>query len=178
MSVIPLREALQQLESQGLVTRQGVRGVVVTPSQPADARDRLDTLLVLESQALRLAFPRLGEKTIQRARRLAREHERNHEPIRAAELNRCFHETLYAPANRPLLLGLIRSFHTYSYLFAKAFITRRPDAFAQVHRIHHSLVDACAERDLAGALAALAEDLRLCTETVVAILEEDRPRAS
>jgi DNA-binding GntR family transcriptional regulator len=169
-----VREALRQLEVQGLVTRRPGRGVVVTASKPESAREFLELLRLAEPLALRLAFPHLGKETLRRARQLAYEHARNRDPARAAELNQRFHTTLYAPAGRPLLLSLIRAFYDFSYLFAHAFVTQRPADFARVHPIHHRLLDACAAGDLEGALAALEEDLHLCARSVEAILEEDR----
>jgi len=58
MGFSPLREALNRLEAERLVTAESLRGFRVAPWSPDAFEDALDTRLLIETDALRLAIRR------------------------------------------------------------------------------------------------------------------------
>ena len=72
VSLIPTREALRRLESEGLVEFVFHRGVRVTNLDPAGYRDIMQTQAVLEALAVSKSAPHLTTEDIERARTLNR----------------------------------------------------------------------------------------------------------
>lgn len=72
VSQATVREALQQLEAAGLVTRQPNVGTTVTRLAPREVRERVELRALLEVQAAREAAARMGEEEFaELGRRLA-----------------------------------------------------------------------------------------------------------
>lgn len=61
MSRTPVRDALQRLENEGLVTTSSTRRTSVSPVSLKQARDIYPITISLESLALRLALPKIDE---------------------------------------------------------------------------------------------------------------------
>lgn len=59
ISRMPVREALVQLDAEGLVTIRPNRGAIVTSLTPDDVEELFEMRAVLEALAVRLALPRL-----------------------------------------------------------------------------------------------------------------------
>lgn len=70
VSMIPTREALRRLESEGLVEFVFHRGVRVTNLDPAGYRDIMQTQAVLEALAVSKSAPHLTSDDLDRARAL------------------------------------------------------------------------------------------------------------
>ena len=70
VSLIPTREALRRLESEGLVEFVFHRGVRVTPLDPAAYRDIMQTQAVLEALAVSTSAPHLSAADLEQARTL------------------------------------------------------------------------------------------------------------
>lgn len=112
MSVVPVREALRQLEAEGLVTFErnvGARVAMVDESQYAFS---MQTLAVLEGSATALAARSLTEADLRRAREIndrmvaSLDH---FDPGSFTALNHQFHATLYAPCPNTRLLDLVNA---------------------------------------------------------------------
>lgn len=109
VSKIPVREALKQLEAEGFVTFHRNRGAVVASLSEPEIAQIFEVRAILESSAIRLSVPEMTASDLEEAdvRRAAFETETD--VSRWAELNWAFHSSLYAAANRPFLLQMIRS---------------------------------------------------------------------
>ena len=59
VSRIPVREALRQLEAEGLVTLHLNRGAMVSALSPAEAQEIFEIRSALEVKAIQLAIPKL-----------------------------------------------------------------------------------------------------------------------
>ena len=111
VSPIPLREALRQLEVEGFVTLHPYRGAVVSPVSVGEAREIAELRTILDTKALRLAFPKLTTETLRRAEELLDARDREQDFTRWMELDWDFKEVLFNPAGRPLLLSIIKGLH-------------------------------------------------------------------
>jgi DNA-binding GntR family transcriptional regulator len=67
VSVIPLREALCQLEGEGLVSREPHHGVVVTDMNAEDIDELITICTTLESLAFERAVPKLSDQDLAEA---------------------------------------------------------------------------------------------------------------
>jgi DNA-binding GntR family transcriptional regulator len=94
----PVREALRQLASSGLVEMRPRRGVVVTRMTPERIMEMFETTAEFEALCVRLATYRMTPLELSALMDL---HEQSAEPVAAQDydtydaLNRAFHEALY-----------------------------------------------------------------------------------
>lgn len=140
VSSIPLREALRQLEAEGLVEIHPYRGAIVTHLSATELMELGNIMAGLEIQALRVALPHLTEKELARAAQLSARRAATRDPIRAADLNYEFHTTLYAPGRSPRLLELIRLHHVMVRRYINEFYSEEEEA---ARPPDSELLDAC-----------------------------------
>jgi len=106
-----VREALRALVADDLVTIEPHRGARVREFQAREIREVLELRVLLECEALRLAFPALRAGDLSDATAVADAIDRLKSPRRWTELNWQFHRALYRAADRPLLFETIEKLH-------------------------------------------------------------------
>ncbi|WP_344052211.1 GntR family transcriptional regulator [Microbacterium lacus] len=112
MSVVPVREAIRQLEAEGLVTFERNVGAHVSMVDDASYRFSMQTLSFLEGTATALAARRLTADDLRRARQvndLMVETLDHFDPRSFTALNHEFHAILFAPCANPRLLELVNA---------------------------------------------------------------------
>lgn len=170
VSRIPVREALRQLEAQGLVVFHPNRGAMVTSLSPQEAQEICEIRVALESMALQLAIPQLTSADLDRAAAVLAETDRSTEPAEWTALNWQFHATLYAPAQRPKLLGMIQTLHInvdrYIRVQMKALDYRQ-----QSQAEHRALLTACQQQQAELAVTLLQQHIRRAAEELVDYLQ-------
>lgn len=107
VSRMPVREALRQLEAQGLVVVEHHRGAVVAPLIHSDAAETYDLRLLLEAEALRQSIPLLDDTDFARAEACIEALEVETDFGEMGRLNRTFHMALYAKTQNRRLLQLV-----------------------------------------------------------------------
>ncbi len=98
VSVVPVREAVRMLESEGLVTFVRNVGAQVAAFDPAEYRDTMEALGLVEGYAIASAGPFLTAADIALARELNEElgeSLRDFDPTNFTRLNYEFHRTLF-----------------------------------------------------------------------------------
>jgi len=114
VSAAPVREALRQLEAEGLVTFKPYCGAVVSELSVAEVREIADLRVLLESHALVDVASRLTPEGLARSSRLLDQAERERDPTRAAQLVWDHCANLYGLAGKPLLVELIAGLNARS----------------------------------------------------------------
>ncbi|HJW32411.1 MAG TPA: GntR family transcriptional regulator [Holophagaceae bacterium] len=163
LSPIPLREALRQLENEGFVTLEPYHGAVVRKTTPEELVDLTETRLVLEALALRSAMPHLtpgmvDEAIAQRDRMVAAK-----DPHEVHEAHLTLLDILYAPAERPHLLHLLRDVVSRAqryYPIYKQVLGTLPEELPTLLEY----LQACRDRDLDKAHLLLETRMRATTE--------------
>jgi DNA-binding GntR family transcriptional regulator len=115
VSSTPVREALRQLESEGILQSSPNRGVRVAEVNWQAVREIYLIRADLEALATRLAVPRLTLADLAQLRALQAQIEsliRRHELKELRRLNYEFHICIYQAAGMPELLKIIRSLWT------------------------------------------------------------------
>lgn len=166
-SRIPVREALQLLQAQGLVAIEPNRGAFVVALDADEVEEIFDMRVMLESHLLGLAAPRHNHKSLAQLELVQQALEV--QDVRAAWLagDRAFHEALYAPADKPRTLGLALTLRGQVERYAMQRMapgSRR----SEWKREHRAVLAALRARDARQAVAALAAHLN---ETRAAVLK-------
>ncbi|MDY0910582.1 GntR family transcriptional regulator [Microbacterium sp. CFBP9034] len=110
MSVVPVREAIRQLEAEGLVMFERNVGARVSMVDDTHYRFSMQSLSILEGAATALAARRLTVDDIQRARHingLMIETLEHFDPRAFTGLNQDFHAALYEKCANPRMLDLV-----------------------------------------------------------------------
>ena len=161
VSHIPVREAFRQLEAQGLVRIYPNRGAVVTKLSCKELSDVMDTRILLEVGALRLALPHITEEDLARARELLEFFSKEKDPIKGAELNLKLHFSLYDPCDNQTLLSLIDQMHANVDRYITPFFGKE-EVSAELYTVdeHSQIISACESKDTELATAILRTHLQ------------------
>lgn len=149
----PVREALGQLEAEGLVVLTPQKGAQVAPLSRDEISELFELRLLLEPHLLALAIPQLTEADFTRVETIIAEMDAV-DFDGWGEANWRLHEALYQPARRPTLLKQLRRTHETigRYIRMQVMAT---NGRADAHREHKLILDACRKRDVLGATALL-----------------------
>lgn len=110
VSVVPVREAIRQLEAEGLVTFERNVGAQVALLDESEYQYTMQTLAIVEGAATALSAELLTADHLDRARTInARMIEclGHFEPHRFTELNLAFHSVLFEECPNPHILDLV-----------------------------------------------------------------------
>jgi len=122
VSRIPVREALRQLEAEGLVTVQPHCGAVVSSLSLEEIQELFELRALVEGDLIQRAVPRLGAGDLRRAGEILDAYEaafRSGQTAAWGQLNWQFHSTLLSAAGRPLSLNLALTLHTQSERYTR-----------------------------------------------------------
>jgi len=171
ISRTPLRQALQHLGDEGLVRHDDFRGARVAEINAALLDDLFDMRLALEPVAMRSAFKKLTKIDFAKAEMALDKAAETSGPARLSSLNWEFHNALYAPSGRTMLLDTIKRLNRTSALAEVI-------AFSITERIQHSqdehiaILEACRARDPGAASKLLIHHLRAARQDARAALSE------
>ncbi|HKV73207.1 MAG TPA: GntR family transcriptional regulator [Gemmatimonadales bacterium] len=169
VSHIPVREALRQLESEGLVTYQANRGATVRALTTDEIREIYEIRATLETAAVRRATPLLSADVLAQARQILDQAERARDDGEWGSLDVEFHQTIYDLEMRPrlqeLITGLLR--RVDRYWLSQGMMLKHRGTFDDEHRallraIESRNAEKAAEllgAHLAGASALLVSEL-------------------
>jgi DNA-binding GntR family transcriptional regulator len=170
VSHIPVREALRQLQSEGLVTYQPNHGATVTAHTPDEIREIYEIRAILETAAVRRAAARLSDADLAQAEELLKLTERARDDAAWGSHDLDFHRLIYDLDSRPRLRELIDG------------LLRRVDRYWRVHGLmlkhrrefeaeHRKLLAALRARDGERAAKVLERHLTGAAELLVAALD-------
>lgn len=173
VSMSALREALKNLEAEGLVRFYPNRGAIVTALSAEDAQEIFDIRLYLELGALELSIPHLTEAALTEADSLLQAANVEPQSKRWGELNWRFHEVLYRPADRPKLLLLIRTMNNNVERYMNLYLsTLHYQEKSQAE--HRELIAACRQRNVQEAQQILRKHMRDACASLTGYLKQDQ----
>lgn len=115
ISIIPVREALRQLESEGLVQLVPRRGAIATQLTLSKALEWIKIRRLIEVDLIGEAIDNMTEADADKAEEILERYNANlttHTDIEHwSDLNWEFHAALYAPANRPETMEILAALH-------------------------------------------------------------------
>jgi DNA-binding GntR family transcriptional regulator len=147
-SRIPVREALRQLESEGLVTlvpHSGARVAVMDFEEYSElyrVREAVEPIAIAESA------PRLTDQQLAHLRELLAIVEASPEdPLRWLEYDRLFHLSSYAAAPLPRVLAMIERFWNQTQQYRRAYFYTVRDHLEVVSAEHRLIMEALERRN-------------------------------
>lgn len=166
VSRTPVREALLQLERQGVVRFERNRGVRVLETSAHDVQEVFEMRLLLEVPATRRACARLRDDELQALEReLAGMAAADEEaPFMAHDAR--FHELLLAAAGNRRLITTVRSLRDHVRLEVGTTVGRSRDLDAILGE-HRVIMAALRERDAEAAAAAMRDHLRTTARLLI-----------
>jgi DNA-binding GntR family transcriptional regulator len=154
-SVIPLREALHTLASEGLVEFLPNRGARVRPISSRELREMAEVRSALAAQGIRQAWPNMKPATLVKARAIVQRMEKAKDPAMRVRLYADFHEAILAPAHRPYLVETIRGIILSGLRYMPVWLEAWAASGVTITPGFAPVLDALEDQDVAGALAHL-----------------------
>jgi DNA-binding GntR family transcriptional regulator len=157
-SRMPIRDALRQLEAEGIVAIHPTKGAHVAGMDVTEIREIFALRELLEAEALRLSLPDLGNDKLDEAAGVLARIDAELDVGRWGALNRTFHLALYSACGNARLLSLIEAQHNAADRYVRILLSNfnyRGRSQAE----HRELIAACRKRDVAEAVAILKKHL-------------------
>jgi DNA-binding GntR family transcriptional regulator len=155
VSHIPVREALNQLQSEGLVTVVPHSGATVAPVSPGDVIEIFTVMEGLEIVATRIAAERASAEQLERLEAMLPRLDdaaANQQLETWAELNIDFHREIAAITGMPMLTEMMnRVLDRWDRV--RRYVRVLPHRMSEAQQQHHDIVGALQRHDIATAQA-------------------------
>ncbi|GGY02979.1 transcription regulator [Litchfieldella qijiaojingensis] len=174
VSRIPVREALLNLEAEGLVEFIPHRGAFATELSVATIRELFDLRVLLETYLLERAIPNMTEANLTAAGQVLDKYDAaldsGSQIDNWSEYNFAFHKALYAPAELPETMSMVTHLNTKSdrYIRMQLLYTK---GIEKAEREHHALLELCRERKAKEACELLRQHILEACEGIATLLE-------
>ena len=146
VSLMPVREALWQLESEQIIVIESNKSIHVNKLTPAEMREAFDLRLVLESMAAEKACGLRPDSAVPALGRLLKAMEAYlGNPRRYMQANSEFHFAIYGHAGSPMLLKMIDGL--WARIGPYFVISSKEDQNIRAMAWHRGMLEAFAERD-------------------------------
>ena len=177
VSRIPVREALRQLEAEGLVNIVPNRGAVVPVLSPNDIEELFAIRALLEPEVLKLSIPHLTDDDFEQAdavlKKYATELKRQEHMSSWGRLNWQFHSILYSRANRPYFISVIRNVNNNGerYTSLQLYLTH---GIKRANQEHHDILELCRKRDVSAATKLLRQHIQYAGQSLKEAVQQRR----
>ena len=162
VSTTPVREALRDLASEGLIELDAHRGGTVLELTAEEMEEVYDIRLVLEVEAMRRAVRNMSPDVIDAAEQIHEEMlSSGPGSMKWVSMNRDFHMTIYAAADSPRLTDMVRSLMDSSMVYVSAAWETLPDLRQRAGHDHAQILDALRDGDEAAAVAHIQRHLSI-----------------
>lgn len=180
VSRIPIREALRQLEAEGLVTFSPHRGAIVSSLSLAEIDEIFALRADVEARLLREAIPHLTAEHLTLVDDVLDRYERafrENDVATWGELNWQFHAALYAPADRPVTMKIVQRLHRQCDRYSRMQLALTHGA-SRAHEEHRAIAAASRLGDARRACRLLREHISGSGKLLLTFLREHRRAAA
>ena len=172
-SIIPVREALRQLEAEGLVELKTHRGAVATELTLDKALEWIHLRRLIEVDLIGAAIDKITDADIALAERVLGEFDRamdqRVEIEQWSDYNFQLHSALYAPANKPETMKIVEVLHTKCDRYIRLQLSSG-DHIERAELEHQELIEHCRKRDKRAAKSLLHKHIVGVEEDLVETL--------
>ncbi|MCX8997952.1 GntR family transcriptional regulator [Rhizobiaceae bacterium BDR2-2] len=176
VSRIPIREALFQLEAEGLVRIVPRRGAVVSELSALEIDDVFELRLLLETRLFRRSAPLLTDDDIEQVKDIEARYRQAIEQDRASlygELNAELHSALYKRADLPRTGQMVASLLQTSERYTRIHLSS-PEALTRAIREHVDLIRLVERKEFDKAEQALEAHIRSVHTDLLKVAASER----
>lgn len=169
VSRTPVREAIRQLELEGLVESIPNKGVVVKGISQKDMEDIYRIRLVLEGLAARWAIEQITDEKINELREvyeLMEFYTMKNDIDQIAKLNTRFHEIIFSATESNILQNILKDFQFY-VKWARHESLSAPGRKEEALKEHHDILKAFEARDAERAVEYLTIHVKNSSKNVL-----------
>ncbi|MDF2178594.1 GntR family transcriptional regulator [Aliiglaciecola sp. CAU 1673] len=175
ISRIPVREALMQLEAEGLVEFEAHKGATATKLSTDQVTELFELRALLETELLRLSIPKLQEKHLLHSEALLEKMAKAYDDKNSIDdwssLNSQFHLSLYEAANRPLTFELVQNLNTNADRYVRANLMLAGGT-SKAEAEHAKLLKLCRQGKTEAACALLRQHILSAADDIIDMLTE------
>lgn len=145
VSLVPVREALKLLASEGLVSLIPRRGAYVVKLSQEHLIYLYETRQLIEGGATEKAVPLLTDEHFNKMNGLMEDMQSfmyKKEPHKAIDLNQDFHMTIYEALENPMLTDIIKNLREQSKIYIYRYLMGTVD-IEEIHQEHQQIAVAC-----------------------------------
>lgn len=175
VSRTPVREAIRQLELEGLVESIPNKGVIVKGITKKDMEDIYKIRIVLEGLAAQWAVEQITDEKIKEMKELYELMEfytMKNDVDQIAELNTKFHDVIFTSTNSNILQHILRDFQFY-VKWARHESLSTPGRKEQALKEHYDILKAFEARDAEAAVRYLTIHVENSSKNVLKKLSEE-----
>lgn len=162
VSRIPVREALLQLEAEGLVAFEPHKGATATELNVDQVDELFELRAMLESELLAASLPHISDEKLQEATDILEKLDRALGKENAAntwsELNSAYHNCLYSGAERPQTQDLVDTLNKNADRYIRMHLLWA-GGISKAESEHNELLSHCKARDVEKASALLKQHI-------------------
>lgn len=174
VSTTPVREALRELTTEGLVDSHPHRGATAHQPSRDELMDLYEMRMSLEPIVLKAVIERITPEAISAAMLLISTMEQETEVPRWCEMNGHFHKLIDKASERPLLVATLAKLRDLSSIYIARSIQNAPERMASASTEHRNLLAALMNRDLQTAQEQERRHLEKTLEFGLTYLESAR----
>ncbi|ABE54668.1 transcriptional regulator, GntR family [Shewanella denitrificans OS217] len=175
VSRIPVREALVQLDAEGLVNFEPHKGATATLLSVEQVTELFELRAMIEVDLLAKAIPNLQDVHLIKAQSVLDQLELAFKLESSvatwSELNRQFHTCLYQAANRPHTLEVVQGLNIHSDRYIRLQLLHT-GGIPTAEREHRALLELCQCKDIAGASELLHQHIIGALAAIKALVEK------
>lgn len=180
VSLSPVREALIQLEAEGLLTLVRHRGYTVTAMSADDIRQLYELRAMVEPKLIEYAIPKFQESDLAAAKKLYETmdkiYKRGTQTSAWTDVNWEFHMCLYKPAHKSHLLAVVENAYANINLYIhRKLKVRNSVDLARNMKEHAKLLDYCENRVADQAAELLRSHILQAGEDAIGFLQKHKP---
>lgn len=173
VSRVPLREAIRQLEAEGLVVTELHKGTVVSSLSLAELEELFEIRVQLETWLFGLAIPRMSEADFALADAVTAEAAASANVDSWGDLNWRFHAALYSASGRTLAMKLLKTVHDNANRYINLQLAVAADVEGELVD-HRRLLAFARLRDVEGGVGLLREHIGRVAQNLVSSIGEGR----
>jgi DNA-binding GntR family transcriptional regulator len=171
VSLMPVREALWQLESEKVVIIQSNRHMRVNNLTPREMEEAYRIRLTLETMAAKMACDLRSDSDLSKVKNILLElHESIKEPRLYLKINRRFHFEIYRLSKSPMLIDIIDGLWARVGPYLSLHTTERRDLSVPM-KFHNAMFEALVERDKRKMSRAIGGDLKTAAGDILHYIE-------
>lgn len=173
VSRIPVREALFQLEAEGLVQIVPHKGAIVTSLSPKEINDVFDLRALLEPRLLKHSIPALTAEDFTRLDDIQLRFSSAIQSRRLqawGDLNAQLHHAMYARANLPQTAAIVTALLQKSDRYTRVQLSS-PDALQRAELEHAELINLCKQQKVQPACDLLAHHIEAVRADLLKLLK-------